>query len=187
MPPKIRFTRENVLNAAFEMVKECGIEALNARSLAARAGSSTQPLFRMFSGMDEIREAVVEMAMELFDEYVRAALNSDMPVYKRTGMAYMRFAREQRQLFRLLFMRERTDYALDGIMPQTMDYVYGAGMDSTGFDAEEIKRFHLHMWIYVHGLATMVATGYLDVGDELASALITECYQGFKKRFEGEK
>ena len=187
MPPKVRFTRENVLDAAFEMTRESGIDSLNARSVAARVGSSTQPLFRVFSGMDEIKEQVVTMAQNRFDEYVRAAQNDVNPVYKRTGMAYIRFARDEKQLFRLLFMSPRADQENLSVAQQTMEYVYDAGMESTGLERAGMERFHMHMWIYVHGLATMIATDYLDVGDEMAGALISECYHGLKKRFEAEK
>lgn len=187
MPPKVRFTRENVLEAAFALVRESGMEALNARSLAERAGSSTQPLFRVFSGMDEIKEQVIKMARKRFDEFVRAVQNEDMPVYKRTGMACMRFARDEKQLYRLLFMTKRAEQDQLAVEQHTMDYVYNAGMASTGLGEAEIERFHIHMWIYVHGLATMIATGYLDMGDDIASKLISECYHGLLKQFEAEK
>lgn len=183
MPPKVRFTRESVLTAAFDMVREGGLETLNARSLAARVGSSTQPLFRVFSGMDEIKEQVVLMAQQRFDEYVTAYQNDEMPAYKRTGMAYIRFAREEKQLFSMLFMCERSDAETMSISAGTMKYVQNAGMESTGLEMPEMERFHFHMWIYVHGLASMIATGYLDLGDEMASTLITECYQGLRKQF----
>lgn len=183
MPPKVRFTRESVLTAAFDMVREGGLEALNARSLAARVGSSTQPLFRVFSGMDEIKDQVVLMAQRCFDEYVMAYQNDEMPAYKRTGMAYIRFAREEKQLFRMLFMCERTDMSGSSIDAGTMKYVHNVGMASTGLNTQQMERFHFQMWVYVHGLAVMIATGYLDIGDDMASTLITECYQGLRKQF----
>ena len=187
MPPRVRFSREDVLNAAFEIVRESGMDALNARSVAARVGSSTQPLFRVFSGMDEIRSAVTDMAQSRFDEYIKAAQAGDMPVYKKTGLAYIRFAREEKQLYRLLFMRERQDETEETISRQTADYVRNAGMESTGLESADMDRFHMHMWVYVHGLATMISTGYMDVSDEMVSFLLTECYQGLRKQFDSLK
>ena len=187
MPPKVRFTRESVLTAAFDMVREGGLDVLNARSLAARVGSSTQPLFRVFSGMDEIKEQVIQMAQQRFDDCIREYQNDEMPAYKRTGMAYIRFAREEKQLFRMMFMCEHTEAERRSIAAGTMDYVHNAGIESTGLNMQQMERFHFHMWIYVHGLASMIATGYLDLGDEMASTLITECYQGLRKQFFTQK
>lgn len=171
MPPKVKFTREDVLRAAFELASAQGMEALNARAIAARLGSSTQPLFRVFSNMDQLRAEVTRMAYDKCYEYMDKQDDPDMPRYKRAGMGYIRFAREEPQLFRMLFMRDRSG------MDQSPDDRYAdvlqTSSEATGLDMETTKLFHLHMWVYVHGLATMAATNYLELDDELISTLLT--------------
>lgn len=171
MPPKVKFTREDVLRAAFELVSAQGIDALNARAIAARLGSSTQPLFRVFANMDEIRAEVTRMAFEKYYEYIEKQGDPDIPRYKRAGMGYIRFAREEPQLFRMLFMRDRS--GLDQSPDAKYSDILHISAEATGLDIETSKLFHLHMWIYVHGLATMAATNYLDLDDELISTLLT--------------
>ena len=183
MPPRIRFTREDILNAAFEIARESGMDALNARSIAARLGSSTQPLFRVFAGMEDIRAGVLEKAAQAFDVCVRAEDDSDIPLYKRTGMAYIRFAREEPWLFKLMFMSDRAGKAGSPVDNSTMTYVMDAGADATGLTADQMEDFHLHMWIYVHGLASMIATGFLVLDDETVSRLITRNYLALKQSF----
>ena len=49
---------------------------------------------------------------------------------------------------------------------------------NTGLSREDAYRFHLEMWIYVHGIATMVATSFLEWDQEMASAMLTDVYHG---------
>lgn len=171
MPPKIKYSREEVLRAAFDLARTQGAEALNARAIAARLGSSTQPLFRIFANMDELRAEVRRMAFDKFYEYVEKQGDSDMPRYKRIGMGYIRFAREEAPLFRMLFMCERKKG--DQNPDDRYADVLHVSSEATGLDGDTTKLFHMHMWVYVHGLATMAATGYLELDDELMSSLLT--------------
>lgn len=179
MPPKVRFTREDVLNAAFNLASAQGIEALNARAIAACLGSSTQPLFRVFANMDEIRAEVTHMAFDKYYEYIEKQIDPDMPRYKRAGMGYIRFAREEPQLFRMLFMCDRSGG--DQSPDERYIDVLRTSSEATGLDIETTKLFHMHMWVYVHGLATMVATNYMELDDELVSTLLTSQFRAMLK------
>lgn len=183
MPPRVKYSREAVLRAAYDIVAAQGIDALNARAIAAKLGCSTQPLFRVFANMDEIRAGVMCMAQDCFDGYIREAQDPDMPLYKRTGMAYIRFARENPQLFKLLFMRDRGGDNESAIPDTSRDYVLGAGNGATGLADGEMERFHMHMWIYVHGLAAMLATNFLVLDDGVISCMLTENYRALLARF----
>ena len=109
MPPKVKITKEDIINAAVSLVRENGADALNARTVASVLGCSTQPVFSNFATMDELRLAVVEKADEICNEYIKKEIEiGDFPAYKASGMAYIRFAKEEKELFRLLYMRDRT-------------------------------------------------------------------------------
>lgn len=74
MPPKAKFTREEIVEAAFSIVKADGFEALTSRALGTRLGSSARPIFTVFQSMDEVQQAVIEAAKVLYKEYVDQGL-----------------------------------------------------------------------------------------------------------------
>lgn len=186
MPPKARILRENIVEAAVQLVRENGEASLNARSIAARLNCSTQPIFSNFPRMEDVFSAVVEAAEKLFQTYMQREIDSGKyPPYKASGMAYIRFAREERELFKLLYMRDRSAETIPA-ETELGNQMEGFVHRNTGLNGMDTKLFHLEMWTYVHGIATMVATGYLELDWELISRMLTDAYQGLKKRFEGE-
>lgn len=183
MPPKCKFTREQIVQAALEIVRERGFEAVTARSVGARLASSPKVIFSLFCNMEELSAAVLQAAQERYRTYLAAEMASGRyPPYKGSGMGYIRFAKEERQLFRLLFMRDRTrEQITDG--KEELRPILAMVEQNTGLGEEEAYRFHLEMWLYVHGIATMIATSYLDWDLELVGSMITDGYQGLKSRY----
>lgn len=180
MPPKVKTTKEDIINATYELVKVGGADRINARSIASHLGCSTQPVFSNFESMEELKLAVVERADEKCDEYINAEIARGVyPEYKASGMAYIRFAKEQKHLFKLLYMRDRTQETtqlnLNGQIKEIVE-------ETTGLLGESAQLFHLEMWTFVHGIATMIATEFSEFDEELISRMITDCYQGLKSR-----
>lgn len=181
MPPRTRYTRENLLNAALELVRRDGMDALNARSLAHEMGCSTQPLFREFASMTEIREEVFKRAFEVYVGYINESMTWNMPKYKSTGMAYILFARREPELFKLIFMHVRPDGSRGNMDDDpTMNYVAETIMRATGFTREQALSFHLRSWIFAHGLATLLVTDYVEFTDEQISALLSDQFNALK-------
>lgn len=110
MPPKPKFTKEEVITAALDIVSEKGIEGLTSRELGKALGSSARPVFTVFKNMDELYAEVRKAAMDRFDEYAKKAENFT-PVFKQVGLRMILFAEEQPKLFRLLFMSENDEAA----------------------------------------------------------------------------
>ena len=183
MPPKVKITKEEIIDAAVELVRQSGDQAINARTIAVMLDCSTQPIFSNFATMAELRLAVVKRADELCGQYMRREeASGQYPTYKATGMAYIRFAKEEKELFKLLYMRNRTEeYA----SPETemREEVEAIVHENTGLDGDDMKVFHLEMWAFVHGIATMFATGFLDLPWELVSKMLTDVYQGLRKQY----
>ena len=183
MPPKVKVTKEDIINAAVEIVRDSGASSINARTLAAVLNCSTQPVFSNFATMDELRLAVVEKADILCQEYMRRERErGEYPLYKASGMAYIRFAKEEKELFKLLYMRDRSEEFIPETTEQT-DQMEAIVHDNTGLSGDDVKVFHLEMWAYVHGIATMFATGFLDLEWELVSKMLTDSYQGLRKQY----
>ena len=183
MPPKVKVTREEIINAALGIVRQNGAQAVNARTVAAALNCSTQPVFSNFETMEELRLAVVKKADELCWEYMQREVNSGAyPVYKANGMAYIRFAKEEKELFKLLYMRDRSSESIPESTDQT-DQMEEIIYNNTGLSGTDAKLFHLEMWAYVHGIAAMFATGFLDLEWDLVSKMLTDSYQGLRKQY----
>lgn len=172
MPPKIRFQKEDIINAAVDVVRAGGLDSLNARAIAARLGCSTQPLYRDLRNMEEIREAVFTRAQQHYQDYVTHNTIISISPYKSAGLAFLRFANDEKELFKLLFMRERPDAQQGMESDPTYSYVLEQITHTTPLTYEQARTFHLHMSIYSHGLGVMIATNYLKFNEaELSDAL----------------
>ena len=176
-----KIAKESVVAAALEIIRDGGVSALNARALAARLGCSTRPIYLAFGSMEKVTEAAHGRIFGVYQGYLSAEVNSGRyPVYKAYGMAYIRFARQEREFFKHLFMRDRTRES--GVDDDISD-VIAAVMKSTGLDEERAKLFHLESWIFVHGIAVMSATSYIDFDEKLISEMLTDVFEGLKARF----
>ena len=126
--------------------------------------------------------------MEAADELYQNYLKEDMaigkyPPYKASGMAYIRFAKEEKELFRLLFMRDRSHESIED-KEENKPLIE---LIQQNLGISEAYLFHLEMWIYVHGMATMLATSYLELDEEFISRVLTDGYEGMKARYIGGK
>lgn len=183
MAPKFKFTREEIIQAALELTREKGSSALTARGVAGKLGSSPKPIFGLFQSMEELQQEVLAAASATYQSYIEAEIKERrFPAYKSSGMAYIRFAKEERELFKLLFMRDRSQEAVtDG--KEELRPLLKLIQESTGLSEEQAFLFHVEMWIYVHGIATMLVTNYLDWDMEFISRVLTDAYVGLKYRY----
>lgn len=183
MAPKVKVTREDIIKSATQLVREKGAEAVNARRIAAALGCSTQPIFSNFSTMEELLLEIRKGAYGHYLEYLkREAESGKYPQYKAYGMAYIRFAKEEKEIFKLLFMCDRQG---DGLIP-TPDFSASVEiiMQANGFSRERAELLHLEMWTCVHGIATMLATSFLNLEWELISNILTDVYIGLREKIK---
>ena len=183
MPPKCRFSEEQIMDCALDIVRAQGMDGLTARAVAGRLGASTKVIFGYFADMQALRARVMDAADALYQRRIADDMAAGLyPPYKASGMAYIRFAREEKQLFRLLFMRDRTN---EDVRAREGDLAPFVRMirDAAGVSEETALRMHLELWVYVHGIATMIVTGYLDWDMETVSDMLTDVYRGIMARF----
>ena len=162
MPPKPKFTKEEIVAAALELVSEKGIEALTARELGSRLGSSARPIFTVFNSMEEVQEEVRAAALKRFESYAGKAMHYT-PVFKQVGMQMILFAMEEPKLYQLVYMSENagaTDF--DGIAQRLGD-VAQLCVDvirrDYGLSEADAKVLFEHVWIYTFGMGALCATG----------------------------
>lgn len=184
MPPRCKFTKEEIINAALDVIRKEGSSGLTARALAAELGCSAKPIFGLFRNMEEVQTEAVSAANALYQSYTsRSIAEGEYPPYKASGIAYVRFAKEEKELFKLLFMRDRSREAAEENREELLP-VLKMIREATGMGEEEAYTFHIEMWIFVHGMAAMFATNYLDLDEEYISKALTDAYEGIKSRFE---
>lgn len=183
MPRKFMFTRDEIIAKALNLVRTGGISALTARALGTELGSSSRPVFGLFKNMEEVQQEVLKAANDLYQSYLKEDMEKGTyPPYKASGMAYIRFAKEEKELFKLLFMRDRShenkEENREEIKP-LLELI----QQILGIDEEDAYLFHIEMWIYVHGIATMLATSYLEWDEMFISKVITDGFEGMKTRY----
>jgi len=183
MPPKFKFTKDEITSAALNVTRKDGLSGLTARALASELGCSVKPIFGLFKNMEEVQQEVIKAANVLYQSYLKEDMERGKnPPYKASGMAYIRFAKEEKELFKLLFMRDRSHEKKEENM-QEIKPLLQIIQKNTGMNEKEAYAFHLEMWIFVHGIATMIATDYLDWDETYISNVLTDAYEGIKSQF----
>lgn len=188
MPAKVRYDQETLISAALNIVRKKGMEGLNARSIAQEMGCSTQPIYRALKSMEALRQAVLEKGMAFFEAYIRERCAGQDQPYLRSGLAYLSFAREEAPLFRVLFMRERTlNEQLSAVKDATFDANVRMVSAQLGYSREKALAFHYQSYIFVHGLASMLATGFLRYDEEELRGLLGGQYRALRLAFDDTK
>ena len=177
MPPKAKFTKEQITKAALGVVSEKGSQALTAKELGAALGTSTTPIFTVFNSMQEVQDAVMLAAMERFEEYAHKAAHIK-PVFKQVGMLMILFAKEEPKLYQLIFMSSISE-------AQTFDDIYahlGSVADECldvlqkdyDLSKDNAKTLFEHVWIHTFGIGALCATGVCDFSHEQIAEMLTQ-------------
>lgn len=176
MPPRAKFTREEIVQVALELVARQGIDALNARNLAAALGTSTRPLFTAFRNMGELADEVYLAAMASFNEYTQRSTEIKPP-FKSVGMQMIMFAAEQPKLFKLLFMSERRQSdSFDDMFDQlgeTGTVCREFIRRDYGLNEQETDILFKNVWIYTFGICSLVANGICRYNEREISEMLS--------------
>lgn len=186
MPPKVKINKSDIIEAALELVRKKGANALGSRSLASALDCSTQPIFSNFSSMEELEGEVISAAYKIYSGFLSAEAESGKyPRYKAFGIAYIRFAKEERELFKLLFMRDRLgeENISTPDFRESVDII----MKANGLCEKSATLMHLEIWAFVHGIATMIATSFFTPEPELISQMISDVYSALCEKFIKEE
>lgn len=181
MPPTVRFTRDAVLHAACQLMRREGREALNARAIAKELGGSTQPIFRLFTNMEDLHRELILYVARQFQAHAEADMaQSDSP-YIQLCTTYLLYGRDEPELFKLLFMRDRVSEGQ--YSDQTnFDLVFNIIKKETPLDDETALRFFERTWLFIHGLAVCIATKYIPCQDErYLISMVKEAYNAAVK------
>jgi len=155
MPPPINFSKETILNEAFEIVRKEGVAGLTARRIARNLNCSTQPVYSAYASMQELRQAVLKKAREFAVHYLLQCPDDHSP-FLAIGMQYFRFAQEEPEMFKWLFLSpQAADDDQDVFAPPLLLERMKLDEHLSNLDEPTLKRLFSNMWIYTHGLATL--------------------------------
>jgi AcrR family transcriptional regulator len=177
MPPKQKITKQEILNVTFQLVRESGAESINARAIAHALKCSTQPIFHYYASMVELKADVFAMAYKYHSDYFNKVKDSES-LFFDVGMAYIDFAFEEPNIFKLLFMS-------DGFAGKTMDALVmdDCNENITGFIPKEIYEksndaagMFTDMWLYAHGIASLLVSNQLQIDRFEIEALVRNIF-----------
>ncbi len=190
MPPKAKFTKEEIVSAALKITRASGINAISARAIGAALNSSARPIFTVFRNMEEVQREVIDAAKRLYNEYVRQGLEQK-PAFKHVGMQYIHFAVNEPKLFQLLFMSEQKEIPnlseVLSLIDQNYQNIYLSIMEEYGVDERTAERLYRHLWIYTHGIASLCATKVCAFDESEMNDMLTEVFVGLLQREKQEK
>ena len=171
MAPKNKFTKEEMTAAAIRVVRQNGISALTAQALAKELNISTQPVFTCFGTIGNLKSEVCIAAEKIFDSYIEEGLKEKIP-FLGYGMKYFKFAKEEPQLYRMLFFEPNENSALSE-MKHAQDMLRPTLMKIYNVNENEADRYFRDMWIASHGLATLLVTGSCPYSDTELQKIMT--------------
>lgn len=182
MPAKKQVPREMILEAALGLLMERGAQAVNVKTIAAALHCSTQPIYLSFDSIDALRRELVFAAVNKFVELMQQACG--MQQVHLYGIEYVRFARQQPELFRFLFMRPQAfaemKPALLPIIEQSIDEL----MEQYHISHDAADELHDQLWMHAHGIAVMTATNYCDWDMDKAQRMLNRCQKALTKDYE---
>lgn len=176
MPAAKKVSRDQIIDAAVDVLRDGGFSAVNARSVAKKIGCSTQPIYFSFKSMDELKAALTERAIQMHTQRVRDSLRrheGNDSRYSSYGMGFVKFAAEEKQLFRWLYLegQQLGPYQSDILMQE----IIGVIVDEFGYTEDVARRFHQDMIYFTYGLAILANTDLLHLTElELREALRRE-------------
>ena len=180
MPPKPKFTKEEIVGTAKELVREKGLSALTARELAKRLGSSPRPIFTAFRSMKEVADAVNDSVMEEFNRRLREAAKFT-PAFKEVGMQMIRFANDEPNLFNMLYTKDGRQESFSGVFGQLgemEELCIKLVMRDYGLNENEAALLFKNSWLHCYGISALCAAGIATFSEEDILKLMTEEFMG---------
>ena len=181
MPPKAKYTREEIIEIAFQMARENGIESVVARELGKKLGTSSSPIFTAFKNMEELQLEVRNRAMQEFESFIKDALNYT-PAFKYVGVKMVQFSMQEPKLFQLLYMKEHEE------SQRFEDLVYELG-DTVEICIEVIQKDYAltraeaelvfkQVWMHTFSICVLAANKVCHFKPEEISEMLSLEFQG---------
>ena len=182
MPPKIKVTEEAILAAALELTREKGIASVNAREVAKVLGCSIQPVFSNFQNMNNLKKDLYKKAEDTYEDYINRGMEGHSIPFLGLGMAYIDFAKQEKNLFKLLFMSDefKGKSIIDMIKEEENKSIVEMVSRMTGLCRDKAEQLFMDIWLMTHGIASLVATNDFEVSEEQTWKILKDSFLGIK-------
>ncbi|MDD6879119.1 MAG: TetR/AcrR family transcriptional regulator [bacterium] len=179
MPTKIKISKDMILETAFEIVRKKGIEKLSNRELANKLRCSIRPIYYQFKNVEEMQKELYIKIEKYFYKFLMDHMVEGIPHYKQIGINYIKFAKKEKKLFQTLFMSELglTPNAFISKVGEEYEEIKKLIKISTNLSDDDIKGFHTKMWIFCHGIATLVANNTINLDNKQIEQLLSYQFQ----------
>ncbi len=182
MSRSVVVTKEEIISAAFKITRKEGFDAVTSRRLAAAAGCSTQPIFREYKNMEELKTDVCERTAVYYEAYYEQYQKTNITPFVDLGMAYIDFALKYPNLFRLLFLSPESErlHSMYDLINGSKDSIVREIEKARTLGVSNPQQLFTKMWIFIHGAGCMACTGDYDLTSDESVRILTATYEGFK-------
>ena len=185
MPPKAKITREMIIDAAFEIIRNTGVETVNARTVSKKLNCSTQPVMYHFKTIEELKRAVYEKSDEYHSAYIMD-IHSNNPM-KDIGLNYIQFAVKEKNLFRFLFQSNEFlgKNISELINAEELQPIIAILSQETAVNAEQAKIIFRSLFLIAHGYASMFANNEMEYDEQTVLSDLGLIFDGAVKALRG--
>lgn len=159
MPPKIIFRKSDIIDSSLKIVREKGFKQLSAREIARELISSTRPVYENFESMDELKNTVLQKMVDLLYDYVTRQYTRN--AFLNTGVGYVLYARDHKEFFKAIFLDGNDASDIIDEMLRKLDKSLITVTELKKLSPAERKELLRNGWIYTHGFASMIFSGYI--------------------------
>lgn len=179
MPPKKRIFKEDILEASIDVVRKQSASALTVRNIASELQSSTQPIYSEFENLDCLKKELYKYASE---KYLRFSFTN----YKELAIAFLSFAKKEKELFKFLYLRRRDSGEK---LPDDINYTVTVELLSKNLNMDPQRAKDMHHWMqyYCYTMGVMIATDYRDLTAEEMNRELTELYSIMLRHYKEVK
>ena len=180
MARKESITKQMIIDGAFDLLRKEGADAVTARKLAAHIGCSTQPIFRVYENMEELQTELFEKARGAYEDFCNSNTNNYDTPFVSLGMNYIRFAKEEQNLFRLMFLSGNKNHTLyELINGKENAFVMKEIKKIPNLNMDKVELIFTKVFIFMHGMAGMTITGEFDLTEKEAEDMLKDAIRSF--------
>lgn len=186
--PKQRITKEMVVDAAFEIARNSGMEQVMVKNIADKIGCSVQPIYSYCKNMDGLRQDVIQQVNRFIQGYVVKHINKD-DLFRSTGKSYIQLAQEEPHLFRIFILHQREEISSLNDLYQSEANPHTAEIiaKELNISVERAKQLHLNMLIYTIGIGTIFLVTTPGISTDEIYTQQEVAYEAFLKQALGNE
>lgn len=179
MPPKAKFTREEIVSAALEVARSKGIEAVTAREVGNYLGTSSSPVFVAFKNMDELLNEVYNSAVKEYSDYIADSVNYT-PAFKQFGFRLIEFASTQPNLFKMIYKYRQGDKSYSKMIMSipAADFCVQTVMEQAQVNYENARLIFEEVLLAGLGICYMIADNKCTFTEQDLNKYLGIAYRG---------